>query len=371
MSNQPMSVLFDIPIVFLVLIALDIAISLFQLAPLAFYSFKQNNTSTGVSVIVCAWNELENLKRLVPSILAFDYPDFELIIVDDRSNDGSYEYLWALRDKIKHVRIDDTPDHIDNKKYAITLGIKAAKNDWVLLTDADCYPQKNWISRMASMISEGTDFVLGVSQYNKKKSFLSRFIRFETIKTAISYVAMALLGRPYMGVGRNLMYRKEVFLKNKAFNHFNELVGGDDDLLVNALAKRKRTKVCLHPEATVFSAPKNKLSDYIKQKTRHLSVGVHYHWLDKFILGIITMSPILVWFSFITLAFTHTSGTIYFAALLILVKWVLQAITYFIFSKKIGDKFGVGFLPIYDFIYLVYYVLMGTKALLARNIKWN
>ncbi|MEJ0034400.1 MAG: glycosyltransferase [Bacteroidota bacterium] len=179
------------------------------------------NIPAGVSVIVCAHDEEENLRTLVPILLSQNHPNYEVIIVDDRSNDGTYDFLLKTtreNPKLRMVTVRDLPSHTTGKKFALTMGIKAARNDWVLLTDADCRPGAGWIHGMSQQFMNETNIVLGFSAYEKHPGVLNAFIRFETFLTAIQYIGFALVGRPYMGVGRNLAYRRKLFLESKGFN---------------------------------------------------------------------------------------------------------------------------------------------------------
>ncbi|MEP2023260.1 glycosyltransferase, partial [Reichenbachiella sp.] len=196
-----------------------------------------------VSVIVCAHNELDHLKKLIPILLKQSHADFEIVIVDDRSDDGTYDYLLGNQsDKLKFARVDQVHDHINAKKFALTMGIKAASNDIILLTDADCLPvSENWISQMTGSFRKDVQYVLGVSPYEKSKGLLGQFIQFETQWTAMNYIGFALAGNPYMAVGRNLAYRKSSFLDHKGFSKIQHITGGDDDLIVNDHATKSNT----------------------------------------------------------------------------------------------------------------------------------
>ena len=202
-----------------------------------------------VSVIVCAHDEEQNLRDLIPLLLSQNHPDFEIIIVDDRSNDGTFDLLLQETSKdhrLRMVHVNRTPQLFNAKKYALTLGIKAAKYEWLLLTDADCRPDsKNWISSFTKHFSQTTQFVLGFSPYEKRPGILNAFIRFETLMSGIQYLSFASLGIPYMGVGRNLSYRRSKFLAEKGFNNFIKTTGGDDDLFVNQHARKANTAVCI------------------------------------------------------------------------------------------------------------------------------
>ena len=328
----------------------------------------------GVSVIVCAKNELENLKALIPRLLEQQFHDFEVILVDDKSTDGTYEWAKELElreEKLQLVRIDETPDHINNKKYAITLGIKAAGHDRVLLTDADCLPAGNrWIEKMTAGFNKPQKvFVLGYSQYMKKRGFLNLFIRFETMHTALQYFGIGLLGRPYMGVGRNLAYRKSFFLDNNGFGPYSSVVGGDDDLLVNKYARRKNTSFVLSKDATVYSVPKSTWKDFMLQKKRHLSVGKHYRRTDKMLLSILFLSKIIFWICFLV-AIMAAFQTIYVISGFLLVMVSLLS-AYRVLKVRAGDASAIWLWPVLDFIYLFYYISTGLKVLFTKKVKWN
>ena len=172
-------------------------------------------TAPGISIIVAARNELENLKTLIPALMVQDHPDYEVIIVSDRSTDGTVEYFNKIDgeyENLKTTHIDDLPQHISGKKFAITMGIKAAKHSQVLITDADCLPfSSSWATEMSSGFNHGADIILGFSNYFKLPGFLNFFIRFETLLTGIEYLSAAANKLPYMGVGRNLAYKKRPF----------------------------------------------------------------------------------------------------------------------------------------------------------------
>jgi cellulose synthase/poly-beta-1,6-N-acetylglucosamine synthase-like glycosyltransferase len=257
--------------------------------------------SSPVSVIVCAHDEEANLRELLPQLLAQDYDTFEVVIVNDRSNDGTYDFLLEQTKndpRVKMVNVNQLPGHVNGKKFALTLGIKAASYEWILLTDADCRPvSRQWISSMSSHFSDTSHFVLGFSPYQFAPGFLNKFIRFESLVTAIQYFSFAWLGNPYMGVGRNLAYRKSFFLENKGFNTFLNVTGGDDDLFVNRHAKGPSTFAELRPESQMVSIPEKSLGSFYRQKVRHLSVGKRYKPKHRILLGVFTATWLMMWFT--------------------------------------------------------------------------
>jgi glycosyltransferase involved in cell wall biosynthesis len=330
-------------------------------------------SSTPVSVIVCAHNEIENLKQLVPQLLSQDHENFEVVIVDDRSSDGSDEFLLESsrrHPRLRIVSVSRTPSHINGKKFALTLGIKAARNEWVVLTDADCRPaSKSWLKTMAGSFTEGKAIAIGFSPYQHERGVLNAFIRFEAILTMIQYAGMALAGRPYMGVGRNLAYRKSLFLDNKGFNDHLHVIGGDDDLFVNRHASSGNVAVVLGRESLVHSVPKKSWRELLTQKIRHLSVGKRYRPGDKFLLGLFSSTWILSWFSLISIPFLGIFG--YIIAGMFILRWILLVILFSTACRKAGERLGLWKLPFLDFIYCFYYLVAGPLALLSKKVRWK
>jgi glycosyltransferase involved in cell wall biosynthesis len=350
----------------------------FIFARLSGYRNPQHQQATlqvPVSVIVCTRNELESLQKIVPALMEQEYPDYEIIIVADRSNDTIYDYLLEQRNildphKFKLVYINRTPDNMNPKKYALTLGIKAAANEFILLTDVDCLPKsKQWISLLTGYFSERIDIVLGYAPYLKLTGYLNTFIRYETFYSAIQFLSLSIVGRPYMGVGRNLAYKKSLFLKNKGFHKHMHITGGDDDLFVNATAVSKNVAIYVEENGHTVSLPKESFKSWYIQKRRHLSVGKHYKPSDKAILGLLSMSHFLFWICSIALLFTKDFAYIGIAG--ICVKIAVQTIIFNKISKRLKEDFNWGVFPVLDFLYIFYYIIFGVPALFSKKVRWN
>lgn len=328
---------------------------------------------TPVSVIVCAHDEEQNLRELLPLLLNQQHQKFELIIVNDRSNDGTFDYLLAETKKhpqVKMVDIKTKPQHMNAKKYAITLAIKAATYDWIVLTDADCRPMSDlWLRSLSEAIQEDKEIILGYSPYAKEKGWLNLFIRFETLFTGLQYVSFALLKKPYMGVGRNLAYKKSLFLENKGFGHFNDVTGGDDDLFVNQHANERNTSVVVGEESLVESLPKRTIQSFYFQKVRHLSTGKKYKLMHRLLLGTFTLSHMLTWFTGLLLIFTLVGWQwvvpLMAARLLLVTVAVHQA------STRFGQKFEWWTVPFLDFVFVIYYLSTAPVALLTKKLRWR
>ena len=326
-----------------------------------------------VSVIVCAHDEEQNLRELVPILLQQKHPSFEIIIVNDRSNDGTYDFLLEetkKEERLRMVHAATVPSHVNGKKFGITLGIKAAKYDWIVLTDADCRPNSDqWLQSISSQCKDDKEIVLGYSAYQRENGFLNLFIRFETLLTAIQYVAYAILGNPYMGVGRNLAYRKSLFLNNKGFNGFLGVTGGDDDLFVNQHAHAKNTAVLIGEETIMYSVPKRTLPTYLNQKVRHLSVGKKYRLKHQLLLGIFSISHMLTWLVGLPLLFIF-SGYLWVLCAFV-ARILLLAIATHQAARRFGHKFESWSVPLLDFLFVIYYLSTAPVALLTKKIRWR
>jgi glycosyltransferase involved in cell wall biosynthesis len=362
----------------LLILALTIQVSFYGMAMIRFARFKPYDNPLEISdqplsVIICARNELDNLKNLLPKLLKQAYAHYEIVVVNDRSDDGTYDYLQEEKlktDLLKIVHVDFAPDHIHPKKYAITLGVRAATYDLVLLTDADCDPASiHWIKSIASQFGRETNFVLGFSYYLKHKGFLNRFIRYETIQTGLLYLSAAIGGNPYMGVGRNLAYRKSFFLSVKGFNKDRKVVGGDDDLLVNRHANKKNARVIIGEHSLVNSIPKREWNEYFIQKKRHLSAGKRYKLKDKFILSLFYLSKIVFWLLAALMLIVWVYGSYILGCIAFMLVILLSAI--YIVCKKTGAKFELWWVSFMELAFVFYLLIIGSSALISKRIKWN
>lgn len=236
-----------------------------------------------VSVIVYAKNESENLKRFLPEILKQEYPTYEVIVVNDGSTDESDNILKSLNNTyphLYHTYIPEEVKYLSRKKLALTVGIKAAKYDILLFTEANCRPASNlWIQKMAQNFTPGTDIVLGIGAYENKKGFLHKLAAYDNMITGLQYLSSALRHQPYMGSGKNLAYRKELFFQHKGYYKSLNLHAGEDDLFINEIANKKNTKVELSGESITQMAPYERFKVWKEMKVskaatlRHIKGG--------------------------------------------------------------------------------------------------
>lgn len=330
----------------------------------------QKNTLQ-ISVIVCALNEETNLQQLIPKILNQAYEKFELIVVNDRSSDNTLQLLQSITDKrFNFITINETPKGYDHKKFALQEGIKKAAYDYILLTDADCIPNSPcWINEMQQQINTNKEIVLGVSFYQRTAGLLNHFIQFETYYTALQYLGFAQAGFPYMGVGRNLLYKKEAFIKNKQFDTIKEHLGGDDDLLLQQLMTTSNTATALHNNAQTTSQPKTTLNSWYTQKTRHLSAGKSYPNSIKLQLALLQGSHFLFYFVLFISIFQPQILVVTITAYLlrtIIIFSIFEAM-----SKKFGNRLTKKEILFGDFAYVIYFFVTGIFTLYTKKLKWE
>lgn len=348
-----------------------------------FYKGKKNQLGQnpeGVTVIVAAHNEKANLKKLIPALCSQSYPNYDVMIINDRSNDGTRALLEEMMEKfpkLRTVTVKYTPEHVTSKKYALTLGIKVAKNDVLLLTDADCIPKsENWIELMTKPVREDNKtFALGFSQYEHKKGLLNQWIQFETLWTGLQYISFALWKAPFMGVGRNLCYRRSFFMEKKAFKGLWHINGGDDDLFVNQYATGKNTAVVVNPDSVTISAPKTTWKSYFTQKKRHFHAGKYYKGMDKQKIGLYSFSHILFWLSGISLLIIVglVQNWEHFLIILgiIIVRSILLTSVFTSARKKLEGKSNVFWTGFFDLMYVGYFWILGTLGYQSKKVRWK
>lgn len=328
-----------------------------------------------VSVVICARDEEDNLRQYLPLILAQDYPDYEVIVVDDGSYDNTEDYLSLMVKEHSHLKTSFVPKDAKNlstKKLGLTIGIKAAKNDLLLFTDADCMPEGNqWIAKMVRNFHSETEFVLGYGGYLPKKGFLNKLIKYDTLFIAIQYMGMALAKRPYMAVGRNMAYRKETFFNLKGFASTLNLISGDDDLMVQRGSNRTNTEVEISHESVTWSEPKRTFSQWYTQKVRHLSVASRYNSGSKLRLAMEPASRALFYAGVILTVIFGNWFSLAAAVFFFLMRWMLlQMLIINKSAKQLGERRFYFTIPLFDIFLpmLSLYILIFEKN---KKIRWK
>ncbi|WP_207492555.1 glycosyltransferase [Aridibaculum aurantiacum] len=342
---------------------------------LAFYTSKPKlqNQQQPVSVVICARDEAGNIIKNLPGVLVQQYrTTHEVILVNHNSQDDTKYLIDELKKTFKHlnpVELTQEAKMIAGKKFPLSMGIKSAKYETLLLTDADCVPASEyWIEKMQDGYDEGIEIVLGYGAYHKAKGLLNKIIRFETFHSALQYFSYALAGMPYMGVGRNLSYKRDVFLRNKGFSSINKIPGGDDDLFINQVANKNNTAIVLDPEAHTLSQPKKTWGDWLNQKYRHYTTAKYYRGKHKFLLLIYSATQFLV----LPLAIVAAIFFNWWIVLsIVVVKWIVQAFVYYKSMKKLNEADLFPLFLFFDFWMCLHYLLFLPALFKKPKKSWN
>jgi glycosyltransferase involved in cell wall biosynthesis len=364
-------------IAFLVMICIQFIYYVLVFGRYSFSAKKEPDSSQSqhpISVIICAKNEAENLNYNLPLFLNQNYPEFELILINDCSIDGTLEVFENFKNSstipVKVVNVEANEQFWGSKKYALTLGIKAATHDHLLLSDADCKPKSaNWITEMASQFNGTKEIILGYGSYKSiKHSFLNKLIRFETLLTAVQYFSYAKMGIPYMGVGRNLAYTKQLFFKNNGFVSHMKIRSGDDDLFINQVGTQQNSAICDSKNSHTISEPKNSFKSWINQKARHVTTAKYYKPLHKLLLALFYSSQLLFWLTGITLMILMFEWEI--VGILIISRFIIHYLVMGISAKKLGETDLVFWLPFLEIFLIFVQLFIFIKNQLSKPKNW-
>ncbi len=252
-----------------------------------------------LSVILPACDEAESLRETLPAILEQDYPLFEVIVINDASTDETEEVLAEFEKKYPNLYHSFTPDsarYISHKKLALTLGIKASKYEWLVFTETDCTPASGqWLRLMARNFTPQTQIVLGHIGYKRPEGRAHKEIALDMLFRSMRYLGFALSGKPYMGIGRNMAYRKELFFKQKGFSAHLNLRRGEDDLFVNQTATGENTRVETDREASVLRRPVNDRKEWKEETMSYAVTSRYYRGPQRYLCGLETTSRLLLY----------------------------------------------------------------------------
>lgn len=334
-----------------------------------------------VSILVSARNAGEDLESYLQALLSQDYPEFEVVVVDDESEDDTQDVIKRYLAQDARLRTTFVPRGArvrSTKKLALTLAAKAARYDVLLLTDADCVPESRyWIREMMQGFEPSASVVLGYGAYFYRPGWVNRLVRYDTLFNGLHYLGAALCGHPYMGVGRNLAYRKELFFESGGFTHLMTNRAGDDDLFVNHVATASNTNVMLTPDSYTWSPAKRTFSEWWQQKRRHLSVSPLYRKETQRRLVIEPVTRGLFYIAVLAALVTgfcslHPAeglGCVLSVALgLFAARWLMQTIVVNLSARRMGQH---GFNPLTILGMDIFLPLVSLWMLaVPKKVKW-
>ena len=361
---------FYIFLVFCIALLIQLCIHWIRFSKLAFHKrrsrLKRDDELEPISVVVCARDSYEQLTELIPALLGQDYPQFEVVVVNDCSEDETEEYLKDLErreSRIKPVQLRQHLNFFNGKKFPLSMGIKSASYDLMVLTDADCMPTSDqWLRSMVSGYGYDTEVVVSHSRYRNTGGLLNLLIRFEAVQNATMYLSAALAGKPYRGVGKNLSYRQRLFFRNKGFTSHYAMAAGDDDVFISQTANKRNTKVVIDPENTIESNPPQSFGAWVRSrcnkyatiamlKANARSFAALHYWSQFLFYGcliaILVMKP----------AFAFASGNplFYYLALavLFLLRFITQLVIYRGVCRRLGEPRLLPGLILWDLVFAI------------------
>ena len=325
---------------------------------------KSKASLPSVSVIVACHNELQNLKSNLQYIINQQYPEFEIVIIDDNSTDGTSDYIVELAATFPHIK--QVKNSGSGKKSALSCGIRAASYDHLIFTDADCRPaSEHWVSGIMSQFDEANPLVIGYGELTGK-TFAARFSSYDAALIAMQYTGFASLGHTYMAVGRNIAYTRKLWDTIGGFCSHSDIASGDDDLFVREAAKHIRPTVCILPESKTVSPAKDSFGKLLRQKSRHVSTSARYSLLDKFLSGgeIVTRTLFLA----VAIAMCFVNWKI--ALAFVVVRLLLAMFSLARFCKLTKTDFHLFMSLIFDIFAPIFYFTLLVYRIFNRKTEW-
>jgi cellulose synthase/poly-beta-1,6-N-acetylglucosamine synthase-like glycosyltransferase len=335
----------------------------YQIGKKSNITFKQK-----LSIVIAAKNEEKNINSLFDSLELLNYPNenYEVIIVDDNSTDKTAELIQTrVSDKNNFVLIIADEKKFEGKKGALSIGIENARNNFIVITDADCRPETNWLNAIAGGLDYGYDFVFGAAPIKKGSTLVEKLSAFENLRNTYLTIAAVGLNIPYSAAARSFAFRKTSFERIGSYSNTIETLSGDDDLLIREAIKNKMLiGTVIEPDAFVYSTAPKSFNEYFRQKKRHLQTSFHYLLKQKIFLGFWHLINLI---SLLSIVLGLISPIL---ALPFAVKLFYDFFLVIRFQKHLGHSFRL-----YEIIYLQIlfevFVVINFFNSLSGNTKWK
>ncbi|MDR1006525.1 MAG: glycosyltransferase [Bacteroidales bacterium] len=327
-----------------------------------------------ISVVLVTKDEQDNLKDRLPMIMEQQYPNFEVVVVNNASCDDTEYMLKFMRSMYPHLKVvnlyTEAPNKFQGKKYPLSLGIKSAKNDYILLTNANCIPNSYlWINNMVEGLTQKKTTVLGFNLYERKKTLLNNFIQYDSLNNALNYEGMALLGNPYKATGDNLIISRKQFFDTGGFIPLYNISCGDMELYVNRTAKKKDTSVVLDEDAFVRTQAPQSFSAWRRQKKRKIKTAYHYKFSDKLLVSILPLTSFLFYAALVLLFILGMPWEWILGA--VLLKFIVHSLFFFKGSSVLMKNKLCIFAPLFEIFFLIFNTIIGFNVLFSKKDRWD
>lgn len=372
-SNQLRLVLKQVMTFLIILLVLSFSIALLDIVLLIVFSnftksISGNFTRLSVSIIIAFRNEEKNLDNLFSALEKLNYPidKYEVILIDDNSSDNSYQKAAEFSSTKSNYRVLKA----ENKKYpgkkgALDVGISNANYSYVLITDADCMPGKNWLIGCSEKFREEYDLIFGLAPFIQTNEIINKISCYENLRNHLLTLSLAELKLPYSAAARNFGFTISAYKKMGGFANTLETPSGDDDLLMREAVKNKlKIGVVDSVESYVLSNTKKTISEYLGQRARHTKTSFYYLPLHKFLIGFWHSSNIFVLFSFLLLPLNIVFVLPFFIKLLFDFIAVLNS------QKKLCYNFKIYEIPFLQIAY-EFFLIVNFFLAFRKNITWH
>lgn len=336
---------------------------------------KVNNEKYSVSVVICIQNESKNLEEKLPIVLEQEYPNFEVVIVNEESEYNSYnkQVLRALSQVYSNLQIVNIPNNINyfqGKKFPISLGIKTAKNDIIILTDDDTMPTcYTWIDEIVERFTKGKEIVIGYTAIETKKGLLNSLIQYDNHTIALNYLGNAILGNPYMGRGKNLAFKRDLFFRQGGYISHYVIPVGEDDIFINKVTTKKNTGFVLSKDSINLCKTRNTFRDFKMDKKKLILSQKHFKLKDRFIIDLIPFTTFLIYLLFGFAIYINIPWQYLITA--IIIRYIVQIIIYYRTIKALGTKKIAIFAPLFELFFMFYNTIIRINTLTSKGKKWN
>ena len=317
-----------------------------------------------VSVVLTARNDAAWLKENLVYLLEQDYPDFEVVVVDYLSRDDTQFVLKLLRDYYPHLKVVPFKEDVNlfqGKKYPLSIGIKSAAHDILMLADPDCTPKNLlWLRGMVrGYKKKGTQIVLGYCGVKRSKTLLGCLQQYDALSYGARYLGSALMGHPYTGSGRNLSYRRSFFFKQGAFISHYDVADGSDDLFVYQNANRDNTAVCINADACLTAEPKKSFAAWHEERRHRVGTRNRHSFGGRLHESLPAVANVVLAAVAVLLLLRGTLPWVVVAAA-VAVKWAWQIVCF----SRLTKRFDGGLVHLAAPLLEIYFIIADTILIL-------
>ncbi len=332
------------------------------------HSNESGNTPLEISLVVAVKNEAGNVPGLINSLSLLNYPEnlLEIILIDDNSSDGSYELMSKITTGNRLFKIHKAENKpYPGKKGVLTLGIKKTSHKYIMITDADCSPEKNWLLKASARFSEGYDLVFGIAPFHEENSAVNKISCFENLRSSILSFGLAGMGIYYSAAARNFGFRKDSFEKIKGYSNTTETLSGDDDLLIREAVKNNLKIGLMADEGSkVYSRTKDTFKEYFTQRSRHTKTSFYYLPGVQILLGLWHITNLILLFSIIVSPF---NPVFIFPFMIKIISDIFIVIR---LQRIFGYRFKISEVLVLQITYEIFLIINFINAALRKD-RWR